>query len=299
MRLTPIFNRSAILAVVIAGTMLLLCGCGDARKVAELQARIETLEKKQLEDGIKLAGMSEKIVTKAIDVQGTIKSESLIVGNIKSGLIEVGGSLPVVTIDPFVGIVISSLNDARKTGSIAKFDSESFKIDDYESNKEKIKHGFKGAGVVFSLSRGAGKSEFKMWDFSDESPKISWWRNLKTESILNSETVIFSIWIDTKFTSQIGANHHEPFGVRLISISDDGLLRFELVNSSALTLLTIRGTIETTTGRGSDKSTSFVIDQNMQTGKWYSVAVDIGVKKKDILFVTLKNLQVDHFIPNQ
>jgi hypothetical protein len=38
-RLTPIFSRSAILAVFTVGAMLLLCGCGDARKVAHLLIR--------------------------------------------------------------------------------------------------------------------------------------------------------------------------------------------------------------------------------------------------------------------
>jgi hypothetical protein len=290
METRPIFKSSTFFTAVAAGAVLLLCGCIDAKKVAELHARIEALEKRQEEDGIKLAGMNEKIVTKAIDVQGLIKSESLVVKNvIKSGLIDVGDLQASVSISGS-GIVISSLDHARKKGAISRYDSESFKIDNYSSNR-----GFpttKGSGVVFSVGSVAGEPEFKMWSFAEESSKSFWRRDFKTESILSSEAVLANANGSATF---VGAKPNFMFAARLISLSEDGIVRFELANLSAVSATTVRGTIETVVGLEGKKTVSFVIDQPMSTGRFLSVAVDVGAKKNDVTFMTLKNLHVDAF----
>lgn len=296
MRFPSFLKSSAYLATFTAGAILLLCGCTDARKVAELQARIETLEKRQLEDGIKLAGMSEKIVTKAIEV-GNIEANTIVLGEIESGFGHV--------IIHSSGIRLSTINSDRKTGAELMIDSSSIKIMDqpaihYDSLVD-------GNGIVLSVKtqklgseKQTEETQIQLWSNDSDSEGKLWSRNLRTESKVDSER-LFRIKDSDSDIYVIGAPTGH-FAVRVISISDDGVVRLELANISGIAVGAVRGTVELvdlhiypkdTRSQNKSASASFVIDKMMNPGEWFPVTVAFDVKIKELkgCYLKIKNLK--------
>jgi hypothetical protein len=286
MRLRLFFKHDSILVAFTAGAMLLLCGCTDARKVAELQARIEALEKRQEEDGIKLAGMSEKIVTKAIEVR-----------HLNADIIELGEyerGFGHVTID-FSGITLSTINLQNKTGAEATLNSSSISIMDHasfdnSSAKDGNRINLSVKKRIASTGKTEGETDISIWSLDPEKDGKIWSRNLRKEAVSDSEHA-YGIH-ETNSSFNIIGKPGGQFAIRNVLMSDDGVVRFDLANLSALPVATLRGTVEIldykriankNLAKDKSASVSFVIDQQMEVGKWTPVAVPFDIKKKDIL----------------
>jgi hypothetical protein len=297
------FFYSPALVSSISLILLLGAGCGDSREVAELKTKIEAMATKQRELDSKLAAMGEKIVTKAIEVQGPVQAKSAEIDLIQATKITASYSLRVSAKDSNEGhtliypwsLQISSIRRDQKNGHISTLDSASLSIRDYEGDFS----GYRGNGIVLGVkgkrniaTRSDPKeNKLEIWSVPEESdfPVI---RNLWNEVPVKTSTTFASrnIGKGVGYISE-AQDGYGKFGVEIMSISEDGIVRIQIANVAALNVTGIVGVLE---WYGSDgtKETKFMIDRTMETGVWESVSVPTGVSRERIFFLTVHQVRV-------
>jgi outer membrane murein-binding lipoprotein Lpp len=277
-------RNNALVGVSICAVAL-LSGCGDSAKVAELQARIDALEQKQKEDGAKLAAMSQKIVTRTIEVEGSIK-----VGK--------NDGFGFVTVYPW-GIELNRLNDNDKVGHVSRLEAHSLRISDFDGRYNQIA----GNGVQLSIkgtlgTRGLVRQEenengVKLWSARSEG-KGGVYRNLWNESAVKTEASFAMNEVGdvgVRYVNEKGGGSGR-FGVRIGSISDGQIVRLQMANLLALSVIKVVGVLEVTSNLGKNEQSKFVVDRKMDTGVWEAVAVAISIDRDQIAYLTVKDIDV-------
>lgn len=85
----------------------------------------------------------------------------------------------------------------------------------------------------------------------------------------------------------------KAFGVKFTSVTDDGIVRFQIANASALPVTKVVGVLEwISRKKDKDGQSKFVVDQKMDPGAWISVAVATSLSGGELWYFQLKDIAV-------
>jgi hypothetical protein len=292
--------------IFASATLLFISGCSDSGQASKIQLKLEAIEKQQAQllerilaietsqksNSDQISAMRYKFVTNEIEVLGNLTAESAKITRTAetSHLAVNSGKGRSVEISPSA-IEISTGEDTN----FARLDASSLRLSDRPGTYSLTS----GNGILLSI--GSKDSPYR----SERENKLQLW----SESTGQSAQILRDLWeeapLRTSSSFFITESLDQParfitakdggigsFVVKLLAITNDGVVRLKVTNALAIEVADIRGALEWQGKPTTRGISNFVIEEAIAPSNSKIITVNLGAPKSKMVFITVSNIQV-------